>query len=104
MALVFRSYLGRASTWATSGRADRLIDYQIWCGPAMGAFNQWVKGTFLEHPERRQTTTVAMNNMLGAAIATRINWIRSQGVSLPPHICRFSPMPLAEIQALLEDG
>ena len=41
MALVFRSYLGQTSRWANSGEASRKGDYQIWCGPAMGAFNGW---------------------------------------------------------------
>lgn len=101
MALVFRSYLGRSSTWAISGEADRKIDYQIWCGPAMGAFNQWAKGSFLEHPENRETVTVAMNLLLGAAVATRVNWLRSQHVALPVAVTKFSPMTLADIESLL---
>jgi len=104
MALVFRSYLGRASTWAISGADDRKIDYQIWCGPAMGAFNQWARGSFLESPEHRQTATLAMNLMLGASIATRVNWLRAQGVALPAEAARFSPVTLSEINSLLEDA
>lgn len=73
MALVFRSYLGRSSNWANSGDRTRKIDYQIWCGPAIGAFNHWVKGTFLENWQNRRTVTVAMNLMLGAAATTRVN-------------------------------
>ncbi|GAA3406245.1 PfaD family polyunsaturated fatty acid/polyketide biosynthesis protein [Paenibacillus hodogayensis] len=45
MALIFRWYLGKASRWAIEGTEHRRLDYQIWCGPAMGAFNAWVKGT-----------------------------------------------------------
>ena len=103
MALVFRSYLGRSSTWATTGKVDRKIDYQIWCGPAMGAFNQWVRGSFLEKPENRKTVTVAMNLLLGASVVTRANWLRNQGVSLPHIISRFSPIPLSDINTLLND-
>ncbi len=44
MALVFRWYLGLSSQWAITGEATRRLDYQIWCGPAMGAFNDWVRG------------------------------------------------------------
>lgn len=80
MALVFRSYLGRASLWAKSGVADRTIDYQIWCGPAMGAFNEWVKGTFLEAPENRKTVVVAKNLLYGAAVTLRLNNLTIQGV------------------------
>jgi PfaD family protein len=103
MALVFRSYLGRSSNWANSGDQTRKIDYQIWCGPAIGAFNHWVKGTFLENWQNRRTVTVAMNLMLGAAATTRVNWLRQQGISLPHGVTRFSPLKLREILELLEE-
>lgn len=103
MALVFRSYLGRSSDWAINGVPSRKIDYQILCGPAIGAFNEWVRGSFLAKPENRKTVTVAMNLLLGASIATRANWLRSQGVTLPSGVGRFSPMKLPNILKLLED-
>ncbi|PLX53031.1 MAG: 2-nitropropane dioxygenase [Desulfobacteraceae bacterium] len=102
MALVFRSYLGQSSNWANSGDPSRKIDYQIWCGPSMGAFNQWVKGSFLEPPENRDTVTVAMNLLYGAAVVTRVNWLKHQGSVLPAGMDSFSPMPLEKIQELLE--
>src|SRR5262249_47235806 len=58
MALVFRWYLGNGSRWARQGTPDRQLDYQIWCGPAMGAFNAWVKGSFLEPVEARTVVQV----------------------------------------------
>ena len=103
MALVFRSYLGRSSNWANAGDPARKIDYQIWCGPAIGAFNHWVKGTFLEKCENRRTVTVAMNLMLGAAATTRVNWLRQQGISLPAGVDRFFPLNLPKILQLLEE-
>ena len=102
MALVFRSYLGQSSNWANTGDPSRKIDYQIWCGPAIGAFNQWIKGSFLENLENRKTVTVAMNLLCGASVATRVNWLRSQGVEFPPNIGKFSPMPLTKILELLK--
>lgn len=102
MALVFRSYLGRSSNWANRGEPTRQIDYQIWCGPAMGAFNEWVKGTFLEKPKNRQTVTVALNLLLGASVATRFNWLRSQRIALPADVGKFSPLSLDDIHLLLE--
>ncbi len=102
MALVFRSYLGRSSNWANAGDPTRQIDYQIWCGPAIGAFNHWVKGSFLEKWENRETVTVAMNLMLGAALLTRVNWLRQQGIALPAGAQRFDPLRLTEILQLLE--
>jgi PfaD family protein len=102
MALVFRSYLGRSSNWANNGDPQRIIDYQIWCGPAMGAFNRWVKGSFLEKPENRDVVTVAMNLLFGASVATRVSWIRSQGLALPADTGKFSPMELSEISEYMD--
>jgi PfaD family protein len=101
LALVFRSYLGQSSSWAIQGVPSRKIDYQIWCGPAMGAFNQWVKGSFLERLENRKTVTVALNLLYGAAVVTRLNWLRYQGVPLPRGPETFSPLELPQISALL---
>ncbi len=101
MALVFRSYLGQSSMWAIQGDPSRKMDYQIWCGPSLGAFNQWVKGSFLENPDHRDVTTVAMNLLVGACVAARAGWIRSQGVALPESAGRFSPMTLSDINTLL---
>jgi PfaD family protein len=103
MALVFRSYLGRSSNWANTGDPTRKIDYQIWCGPSMGAFNHWTKGTFLEKRENRKTVAVAMNLLLGAAVTTRLNWLRHQGVSLPPGTVNYHALELSEILELLDE-
>ena len=100
MALVFRSYLGRSSLWAKRGDPDRQMDYQIWCGPAMGAFNAWVQGSFLESIKERRTATVAMNLLYGAAGLTRCHWLQSQGVDLPA--IAFRPLPLEMIEQRLQ--
>ncbi len=94
MALVFRWYLGLASRWAIVGEPGREVDYQIWCGPAMGAFNDWVKGSFLEAPENRTAVQIARNLMEGAAAITRAQQLRSYGVCVPPGAFRFAPRPL----------
>src|SRR4029077_13940128 len=83
LALVFRWYLGQSSRWANAGEPTRKIDYQVWCGPAMGAFNEWTKGSFLERPENRRVVTVAMNILYGAAVLLRAGSLRCQGVRLP---------------------
>jgi PfaD family protein len=72
MALVFRWYLGLSSDWAKSGSEDRKQDFQIWCGPAMGAFNDWVRGSYLEHPGNRRIADVALHIMSGAAHSYRL--------------------------------
>ena len=95
MALVFRSYLGLSSRWAIAGDPDRSADYQIWCGPAMGAFNSWVRGSFLEKPESRTAVQVARNLMEGAAAVTRAQQLRASGLAVPPSAFDFRPRPLS---------
>ncbi len=75
MALVFRSYLGQATHWAIDGDPQRRIDYQIWCGPALPAFNAWTKGTFLQQPQQRKVVDVNLNLLLGAATWLRANML-----------------------------
>jgi trans-AT polyketide synthase/acyltransferase/oxidoreductase domain-containing protein len=95
MALVFRWYLGRASRWAIDGDPARRMDYQIWCGPAMGSFNAWVRGSFLELPEGRSAAQIALNLLEGAAVVTRAQQLRSYGVPIPAAAFQFPPRPLA---------
>ena len=103
MALVFRWYLGQSSLWANSGNPSRKIDYQIWCGPSMGAFNEWVKGSFLEDLKNRKVATVALNLMYGAAVNMRLNILRSQGFSFPSDAFRITPLELSRIEELTEN-
>jgi trans-AT polyketide synthase/acyltransferase/oxidoreductase domain-containing protein len=101
MALVFRWYLGLSSRWANSGEPTRKLDYQVWCGPAMGAFNEWVKGSFLEQPRNRRVVTVAFNILYGAAVLLRLQTLRIQGFPLPRDWWRVTPLELEAIQALI---
>ncbi len=93
MALVFRWYLGQSSHWANRGVEDRKMDFQVWCGPAMGAFNEWTKGTHLEQPEERRVAEVAKNILYGACVLSRVNALRAQGVPVPPEAARVVPLP-----------
>jgi trans-AT polyketide synthase/acyltransferase/oxidoreductase domain-containing protein len=101
MALVFRWYLGLSSRWANAGDPTRRLDYQVWCGPAMGAFNEWSKGSFLEQPRHRRVVTVAFNILYGAAVLLRVQTLRSQGLPLPSAWSRVTPLELETIQALI---
>ncbi len=83
MALVFRWYLGLSSRWAITGEPARRLDYQIWCGPAMGAFNDWARGSFLEDPAERSVVSIALNLLYGATIVTRAQQLRTFGVAVP---------------------
>lgn len=95
MALVFRSYLGQSSRWAITGEPDRQVDYQIWCGPAMGAFNRWVTGSFLADPANRTAPQIARNLLDGANLLTRVQQLRAHGVPVPPEAAVLRPRPLA---------
>jgi PfaD family protein len=101
MALVFRWYLGQSSRWANAGEPSRTVDYQVWCGPAMGAFNEWTRGSFLERPEERRVVTVGLNLLYGAAVILRAAQLRCQGVRFSPSVPRAAPLPLAELEARL---
>jgi trans-AT polyketide synthase/acyltransferase/oxidoreductase domain-containing protein len=91
MALVFRAYLGLSSRWAIDGVDARAADFQIWCGPAMGAFNTWTRGSFLEAPANRSVVQVARNLMEGAAVIARAQQLRSFGLAIPASGFDFRP-------------
>ncbi|MGJ7907990.1 PfaD family polyunsaturated fatty acid/polyketide biosynthesis protein [Actinopolyspora sp. H202] len=57
MALIFRWYYGYSSRLSFADTECDPANVQVHTGPALGAFNQWVKGTHMEswrnrHPER----------------------------------------------------
>gem|GEM_PF-6964015 len=84
-------------------RADRAVDYQVWCGPAMGAFNEWTRGTWLEKPENRSAPEVAMNLMLGACELFRFRISTFLGSEI---VGNHSPKPLSrqELAGYLQAG
>lgn len=105
MALMFRSYLGQATYWAIEGNPQRRIDYQIWCGPAMPAFNAWTKGTYLEQPKQRNVVDVNLNLLLGAAVWLRAGML-GQARELyecahPQEALTLQPLTRAEIEQCL---
>ena len=102
MALVFRSYLGQSSNWANCGDPTRKIDYQVWCGPSMGAFNEWATGSFLEKPENRSVVIIAHNLLVGAASYTRYQWLSAQKIVLPSEIAQFRPLNPDQISRLMD--
>ncbi|WP_298775309.1 PfaD family polyunsaturated fatty acid/polyketide biosynthesis protein [uncultured Shewanella sp.] len=91
MALIFRWYLGLSSRWSNIGEAGREMDYQIWAGPALGAFNQWAQGSYLADYKQRHAVDIAKHILYGAAYLNRINFITSQGIKLPTELQRWQP-------------
>ncbi|HUN34026.1 MAG TPA: PfaD family polyunsaturated fatty acid/polyketide biosynthesis protein [Trebonia sp.] len=94
MALIFRWYLGNSSRWAAEGNSARRADYQLWAGPAVGAFNRWTAGSFLAEPGERTVTQIALNLLEGAAVITRAHQARTYGVAVPPQAFTFVPRRL----------
>jgi trans-AT polyketide synthase/acyltransferase/oxidoreductase domain-containing protein len=91
MALVFRWYLGMSSRWSNTGEPGRELDYQIWCGPSIGAFNDWVAGTYLADPAQRRAADVAHQLLRGTAFTLRVSQLRAVGVRLPTSCARYRP-------------
>lgn len=92
MALIFRWYLGLSSRWSNTGEIGREMDYQIWAGPALGAFNAWAKGSYLDDYKARNAVDLAKHLMVGAAYQSRINLLLSQGASIPVSLQRWKPL------------
>ncbi|WGV98105.1 eicosapentaenoate synthase subunit PfaD [Vibrio sp. YMD68] len=91
MALIFRWYLGLSSRWSNTGEKGREMDYQVWAGPALGAFNEWAKDSYLDDYTQRNAVDLAKHLMHGAAYLARINLLTSQGVKLTPELARWTP-------------
>lgn len=100
MALVFRWYLGKSPRWAVAGDEKRKVDYQIWCGAAMGAFNEWAKGSMFEEPKNRKVVDVAMNMLYGSALELRLTQLRNQGLNFATAINNVNPRTVDEIARL----
>jgi len=67
MALIFKWYFVHTSRLALTGNEEHNTDYQVHCGPALGAFNQWVQGTALEEWRRRHVALIGESIMRGTA-------------------------------------
>lgn len=91
MALIFRWYLGLSSRWSAVGETGREMDYQIWCGPSMGAFNDWARGSRFEACDNRRAAEIALELLTGASWLYRLRQLQAQGVSLPLAALDYRP-------------
>ena len=66
MLLIFKWYFSWATDNAIDGDNENKVNFQIMCGPALGAFNQWVKGTELEEWKNRKVVSIGMKLMESA--------------------------------------
>jgi trans-AT polyketide synthase/acyltransferase/oxidoreductase domain-containing protein len=92
MALIFRWYLGLSSRWSSIGELGREMDYQIWCGPSIGSFNDWTKLTYLSDPLKRRIVDVTMHLFAGAAYQYRIQLLKMQGFQLSSNLEQYYPL------------
>ena len=92
MALIFRWYLGLSSRWSNIGEPGREMDYQIWCGPSMGSFNDWTRLTYLSDPLKRQIVDVTLHLFTGAAYLYRIQLLKMQGFQLSSNLEQYYPL------------
>ncbi|MCH6160827.1 ACP S-malonyltransferase [Streptomyces marispadix] len=67
MALVFRWYFAYSARLALTGQPGDKVNYQVHTGPALGAFNQWVKGTATEPWQARHADSIGLMLLEGAA-------------------------------------
>ncbi|MGB8195077.1 MAG: hypothetical protein WCF67_24290, partial [Chitinophagaceae bacterium] len=63
MALVFRWYFHYSTKLAFDGNTDDRVNFQVHTGPALGSFNQWVKGTELESWKNRHVDQIGIKMM-----------------------------------------
>ncbi|MEJ8307079.1 ACP S-malonyltransferase [Saccharibacillus sacchari] len=75
MAMIFKWYFAYSTRLALQGIEEQKVDYQVHCGPALGAFNQWVKGTRMEEWNKRHVSEIGLAIMTQTAelLQTRIN-------------------------------
>jgi trans-AT polyketide synthase/acyltransferase/oxidoreductase domain-containing protein len=71
MALILKMYFYDSIRFAYSGARRNKVNYQIHTSPALGAFNDWVKGTRYEDWRNRNVHNIA--EMLMAATADFLN-------------------------------
>jgi trans-AT polyketide synthase/acyltransferase/oxidoreductase domain-containing protein len=67
MALVFRWYFSYTSKLSFAGTEEDRVNYQVHTGPALGAFNQWIKGTSLEYWGNRHADEIGKKLLMETA-------------------------------------
>ncbi|MEA2892656.1 MAG: trans-AT polyketide synthase, acyltransferase and oxidoreductase domain [Bradyrhizobium sp.] len=82
MALIFRWYFFYTAELALTGNTGDRVNFQIHVGPALGAFNQWVKGTALESWKNRHVDEIAEKIMTATAdyLQQRCEWLARASV------------------------
>lgn len=81
MSSVFRMYFRYSTQWALAGDLDHKVDFQIHCGPALGAFNRWVAGSPLADWRERRVDAIAEKLMeeTAAVLSRRLSVMQARG-------------------------
>ncbi len=87
MAMVFRWYFIHTNRLAIDGRPEDKTNFQIHCGPAMGALNNWLRGTDLEDWRNRHVDVLTDRLMSAATthFTTRANSALTQSCPRPAY-------------------
>lgn len=74
LAMLFKWYLVLGDTHAQKGNKIMKVNAKVYTGPALGAFNQWVKGTAWEDWRQRNVDTLTLRLLedTAAVITNRI--------------------------------
>lgn len=83
MALVFKRYFRDTTRWALAGDLEHKVDFQVHCGPALGAFNQWVAGSELASWRNRHPDLIADRLMdeTASLLSRRFSILLGEGAS-----------------------
>ena len=81
MSMIFKWYYSFSSKWALQGDESHKVNFQVHCGPALGAFNQWVKETSLQEWRNREVDVIGKKLMEETALLLkeRLNKIMDIG-------------------------
>ncbi|MFS0762814.1 ACP S-malonyltransferase [Peribacillus phoenicis] len=63
MQTILKFYLNNTVQLAINGESSQKVNFNIYCGPALGAFNRWVKGTELEEWNNRHIDVISRKIM-----------------------------------------
>lgn len=84
LALVFKAYFRDATRWALAGDLAHKVDFQIQCGPALGAFNQWAEGAGLAAWRDRHVDDIGLRLMDETAALLGRRFTAMQAGAPPP--------------------
>jgi trans-AT polyketide synthase, acyltransferase and oxidoreductase domains len=86
MAAVFKWYFAYSTQLAFSGNASDRVNFQVHTGPALGAFNRWMRGTPLQDWRARHVDEIGLK-LMDASLAFlngQINRLSAASVATPP--------------------